>query len=142
MRFLKFFPLLIVLVISLFFLHGKCFAEGERFSLPEIFEYPPVKGRDPFYPLVRKEEKVSKVTEPKKVEKKPLPVVTHSEYKVVGIVWREGEGIALIKKGEKSWVVKEGMVIDGLKVARIEGGRGEVILIGKDRIIKLKMLEI
>lgn len=135
------FLMTIVITLSLFFQAEVVFLqESQRFTLPEVFEYPPVKERDPFSPLVQPEEKSGKIPE-KKPEKKPPQVITESVYKVVGIVWNEGEDMALITKGANNiWIAKEGMVLDGLKVARIEGEKGEVILIGEDKIIKLKML--
>ena len=106
----------------------------EQFYVPEVFEYPVLQGRDPFYPLVH-QEKVEVV------EKKPLPVITQSEYQVLGIVWQDEKSVAFIAKGKKTWVVKEGMSIEGLRVSRISGDKGEVILIGEDAIIKLKTLK-
>ncbi len=145
---------LTVCLLSLFFfsclVETKVFAQPEEdFSLPEIFEYPVTKGRDPFAPLIIEKKRVEekKVVMPKaEVKAQPgpekLPVITHSEYKLIGIVWYGEEAAALIRKNEKTWVVKEGMVFNGLSVARIEGEKGEVILLGKDKIIKLNMLEI
>jgi len=134
-----------VVVFSFLLSEGVFGQEPEGFSLPEIFEYPATGGRDPFSPLIiKKKEEVKQKPKPlpKPEKKKPLPVITRSEYKLVGIVWYEKESIALISKKGKTWVVKEGMVFDGLKVARIEGEKGEVTLIGKDKIIQLNMLEI
>jgi len=139
----------IMLFLLLFFFF--CTAGGfsdekvEDLSLPVIFEYPSISGRDPFVPLVKEKKplvvrKVSPKPRPKP-EKKILPVVTNSGYTLVGIVWSGEEGMALIEKKGKTWIVKEGMILDGLRVARIKGEKGEVILIGKDKIIKLRLME-
>jgi len=132
----------LVLIFALFCLYplkgGVC---QEEKILSQIFEYPPTKEKDPFSPLIKKEEKEKEEKVVKK-EEKLLQVTTSSEYELVGIVWCGGEAIALIKKRDKSWVVSEGMILDSLKVARIEGNKGEVILIGENKIIKLKMLEV
>lgn len=143
-------PSLFLMIMILFLLAGGLtFAqESEDFSLPEVFEYPATGGRDPFFPLIveKKEEVKQKPQELKSIsqpeEKKPLPVITRSEYKLVGIVWQGEESVALISKQGKNWVVKEGMSIDNFKVARIEGKEGRVTLLGEDKIIQLNMLEI
>ncbi|RLE12326.1 hypothetical protein DRJ04_06420 [Candidatus Aerophobetes bacterium] len=133
------FYLMMSIIATLVFSGELVFAEEpENFSLPAVFKYPVIKERDPFSPLIKKEEKPKE----EKPKKKPLPVVTQSEYKLVGIVWYGERGVALISKGGKSWVAEEGQVLDGLKVARIEGERGEVILVGEDKIVKLRMLKI
>ncbi|MCD6256942.1 hypothetical protein J7J45_02610 [Candidatus Aerophobetes bacterium] len=137
----------IMLFLLLFFFF--CTAGGfsdekvEDLSLPVIFEYPSISGRDPFVPLVKEKKPlvVRKVSPKPKSEKKILPVVTNSGYTLVGIVWSGEEGMALIEKKGKTWIVKEGMILDGLRVARIKGEKGEVILIGKDKIIKLRLME-
>lgn len=133
-------------VLIIFFFRSIVFAveEIEGLSLPAIFEYPAVKGRDPFVPLVKEEKPVQpkKKTLPKKrkPEKKTLPVITNSEYTLVGIVWSEGESMALIVKKDKTWIAKEGTVLNGLRVARINGEKGEVTLVGKEKIIQLKLM--
>ncbi|MBC7190379.1 hypothetical protein H5U35_09320 [Candidatus Aerophobetes bacterium] len=80
--------------------------------------------------------------EEKKEEKKPLPVVINSEFKLIGIVWQKTGAVAFIAGRGKTWVVEEGTTVDGFKVARIEGEKGEVTLLGEDKIIKLKMLKL
>ena len=94
-----------------------------------------IDERDPFYPLIYKEKKIEVV------EKKPLPVITQSDYKLLGIVWEAKKSIAFVAKGGKTWMVAEGMSIDGLKVSSIQAKEGEVTLIGEDMIIKLKMFK-
>ncbi len=141
--------ILAMLVVIFLFFGERTFAVEDLdityFSLPEVFEYPPVKGRDPFYPLIQqKKEKRQQPpplsSKPKVKEKeKPLQVVSHSKYKLIGIVWYERKGVALISGEGKTWVVEEGMSINGLKVARIDGEKGEVMLVGEDKIIQLKM---
>jgi len=131
--------LLFALIIFCFFQDGITFAQDLqwRFSLPAVFEYPTVKGRDPFSSLVQPKKKPEE-----RPEKRPVPVITKSEYRVIGLVWDGGADVALITRGMNVWVAKEGEVIDGLKVARIKGKEGEVVLVGEDKIIKLKMLDI
>lgn len=111
--------------------------DNENFSVPSVFEYPPVTGRDPFSPLIKPEKESKTESE----ENKIIPVVTHSKYKLVGIAWYERKGVALISAEGEIWIVEEGMSVDGLKVARINGKEGEVMLVGEDRIIQLNMME-
>ncbi|MBE0478338.1 hypothetical protein IBX65_04370 [Candidatus Aerophobetes bacterium] len=144
--------LILVGVIVFLFFQGEIVfpQDAQELSLPEVFEYPPVKERDPFSPLIQPEKKLEEepvkkepIKEPvKEPEKKPLPVITRSEYKLVGIIWDARGSIALVARGVNTWLVEEGMTLDGLKVARIEAEKGEVILVGEDKIIKLNMLEI
>ena len=135
---MKIVAILVIGIIAIFSVPGEVVLSEEfqeQFSLPSVFEYPVTQGRDPFYPLVQAEEKIEVV------EEKPLPVVTQSAYKLVGIAWEGKKSIALIAKEGQTWMVEEGMVVNGLRVLRIQGQEGEVTLVGEDRIIKLKRLE-
>lgn len=146
---------LFIITVFLFFQNGAVWAEEseQQFSLPSVFEYPPVKGRDPFSPLVKpppekpqepekeiKEKSAKKATKKATKKENTLPVITESEYQVVGLVWNGSSDVALITKGENIWLAQEGMVFDGLKVARIKGKEGEVVLIDRDKIIRLTIL--
>lgn len=143
MRSLAFIMLFLLLFFFFYTAGGFSDEKVEDLSLPVIFEYPSISGRDPFVPLVKEKKPlvVRKVSPKPKPERKILPVVTNSGYTLVGIVWSGEEGMALIEKKGKTWIVKEGMILDGLRVARIKGEKGEVILIGKDKIIKLRLME-
>ena len=135
---MKILAILVIGIIAIFSVPGEVVLSEEfqeQFFLPLVFKYPVVQGRDPFYPLVQAEKKIEVV------EEKPLLVVTQSAYKVVGIAWEGKKNIALIAKEGQTWMVEEGMFVDGLRVLRIQGQEGEVTLVGEDRIIKLKMLE-
>lgn len=133
--------LLIVFLLGimsiLFFLGTVVFSQEsqEKFSIPVVFEYPGVDERDPFYPLIYEEETIEVV------EKKPLPVITQSDYELLGIAWEAKKSMAFIAKGGKTWMVAEGMSIDELKVLSIQAKEGKVTLIGEDMIIKLKMFK-
>ena len=112
---------------------------SEEDLLPPVFEYKVENRRDPFSSLIVEEKKVKpKKTLPEVVKKAEPRIVTQSDYKLVGIVWDKKESLAIIEKGEKTWLVKEGSLVNSFRVARIEGKKGEVILWGTNEIIQLK----
>ncbi|MCD6232683.1 hypothetical protein J7K28_08760 [Candidatus Aerophobetes bacterium] len=110
-----------------FFLFFLCFCVAS-FS----FEYKSEGRRDPFLPLTVKEEKIE--------EEKPLArkILFSSEYKIIGLVWDKREILAIIRKGEKVWIVRKGDVIENLRVSEIKE-EGIVILEGEEKIIKIRM---
>lgn len=132
----------IIIILGLFLQPVIVFTQAHQpRSLPETFEYPLTGERDPFYPLVQAPEK----TEAKSTGKEPaspVPIIIDSEYRLLGIIWDETGSLALVAKGTNVWLIKEGMDFEGLQVARIQGEKGEVILVGENKIIQLKMFEI
>lgn len=111
---------------------------NEKHLLPPVFEYKVENRRDPFLSLIVEEKKTKpKAASPKVVKEEPK-IITQSDYKLVGFVWDEKESLAIIEKEGRIWLVKEGNLINGFRVARVEGKRGEVILWGEDEIIQLK----
>ncbi len=115
---------------------------NEEALLPPVFEYKVENRRDPFLSLIVKEKKAKpKAISPKVVEKTEPRIVTQSEYRLIGLVWDKRESLAIIKKGERTWLVKEGSSLNSFRVARIDGKKGEVILWGENEIIQLKLAE-
>ncbi|MFQ5835158.1 MAG: hypothetical protein ACE5HR_04470 [bacterium] len=143
-------------VVVSFFFYG-CFAlkgqqrdlEIESF-LPPVFLYNSEGRRDPFIPLVAKERKVvveeSMETRPQvpetrqEVEKsKPKKIVTESGYRLIGLVWDKKRVFALIQGKDGKWIVKKGDRIGEFQVFKVEAKKGEVTLIGEEKIVKLRM---
>ena len=140
-------------VISISF-YG-CFAlKGEEAGievesfLPPIFLYNSEGLRDPFIPLVGKEEKKTRevVEKPEKtgptVEKpKSREIVTHSGYRLIGLVWDKKGVFALIEGKDGKWIVKKGDHIGEFQVFEVEPKKGEVTLISGEKIVELRMRE-
>lgn len=100
-------------------------------ELTTAFEYPESVGRDPFDPLIREE-----------VTQGPEVVESASGFELLGITWDGTASLALITHEAKNWLVSEGMKIADLEVDRIDGKNGEVVLLGDERIVILRMLDI
>jgi Tfp pilus assembly protein PilP len=147
-------------VMSIFF-YG-CFAlKGEEADieiesfLPPIFLYNSEGLRDPFIPLVAKEKLVvveeekktrQEVEKPEKtnqkVERPKLKkIVTHSGYRLIGLIWDKKGVFALIEGEDGKWIVKKGDRIGKFQVFKVEPKKGEVTLIGEEKIVKLRMRE-
>jgi hypothetical protein len=123
--------------------------------LPPIFFYNSEGLRDPFIPLVAKEKivvveekkriapEVEKAEKTKqKVEKpKPKKITTDSGYRLIGLVWDKKGVFALIEGKNGKWIVKKDDQIEKFQVFKIEAKKGEVSLIGEEKIVKLKMRE-
>ena len=118
---------------------------NEEVLLPPIFEYKVENRRDPFLSLIVLivEDKKTKpeTASPETVKETKPRIVTQSDYKLVGLVWDNKGSLAIIKKGERNWLVKEGSLLNSFRVARIEGKKGEGTLWGKNEIIQLKLAE-
>lgn len=134
----------IILIGSIIFLFPYPFGwslekSSEEDLLSPVFEYKVENRRDPFSSLIVEEKKVKPKRTSSKVVKKAKPrIITHSDYKLIGLVWDDKESLAIIERGEKTWLVKEGSLVNSFRVARIEGKKGEVILWGENEIIQLK----
>jgi len=137
-------------MMSIFF-YG-CFAlKGEERDieiesfLPPIFLYNSEGLRDPFIPLVAKEKIVvveeSMETRPQVPETRPKKIVTESGYRLIGLVWDKKGVFALIEGKDGKWIVKKGDQIGKFQVFEIEAKKGEVTLIGEEKIVKLRMRE-
>ncbi|MFQ6066444.1 MAG: hypothetical protein ACE5K3_04090 [bacterium] len=147
-------------VISISF-YG-CFSlKGEEVSteieslLPPIFLYKSEGLRDPFIPLITEEK--STIVEEKKepppeiakpeiikqeVEKpKSKKIVSQSGYRLIGLVWDKKGVFALIEGKDGKWIVKKGDRIGKFQVFKVESKKGEVILMGENEIVKLRMRE-
>lgn len=111
---------------------------NEKHLLPPVFEYKVENRRDPFLSLIVEEKKAKPKAASPEVAKEEPKIIIQSDYKLVGFVWDEKESLAIIEKEGRIWLVKEGNLINGFRVARVEGKRGEVILWGEDEIIQLK----
>ncbi len=111
---------------------------NEKYLLPPVFEYKVENRRDPFLSLIVEEKKAKPEAASPEVVKEEPKIITQSDYKLVGFVWDEKESLAIIEKEGRIWLVKEGNLINGFRVARVEGKGGEVILWGEDEIIQLK----
>lgn len=111
--------------------------------LPPIFLYNSEGLRDPFIPLVAKEKIVEKAEKrEQKVEKpKPKKITTDSGYRLIGLVWDKKGVFALIEGKDGKWIVKKGDQIGKFQVFKIEAKKGEVTLIGEEKIVKLRMRE-
>ena len=120
--------------------------------LPPIFLYNSEGLRDPFIPLVTKEKRVvveeSMETRPQvpetrqEVEKsRPKKIVTESGYRLIGLVWDKKGVFALIEGKGGKWIVKKGDRIGEFQVFKVEAKKGEVTLIGEEKIVKLRMRE-
>ena len=108
----------------------------------KFHEYKVENRRDPFLTLIVEEKKAEpKVIAPKTEETTEPIIVTQSEYRLIGLAWDNRESLAIIKKGEKTWLVKEGRSLDSFRVALIDGKKGEVTLWGENKIIQLKLAE-
>lgn len=127
-----------------------CFAlKGEErdieieFFLPPIFLYNSEGLRDPFIPLVTKEKIVEKAekTEQKVEKPKPKKITTDSGYRLIGLVWDKKGVFALIEGKDGKWIVKKGDQIGKFQVLKVEAKKGEVTLIGEEKIVKLRMRE-
>jgi len=111
--------------------------------LPPIFLYNSEGLRDPFIPLVAKEKIVEKAEKrEQKVEKpKPKKITTDSGYRLIGLVWDKKGVFALIEGKDGKWIVKKGDQIGKFQVFKLEAKKGEVTLIGEEKIVKLRMRE-
>ena len=111
--------------------------------LPPIFLYNSEGLRDPFIPLVTKEKIVEKAekTEQKVEKSKPKKITTDSGYRLIGLVWDKKGVFALIEGKDGKWIVKKGDQIGKFQVFEIEAKKGEVTLIGEEKIVKLRMRE-
>ncbi len=111
--------------------------------LPPIFLYNSEGLRDPFIPLVAKEKIVEKAekTEQKVEKPKPKKITTDSGYRLIGLVWDKKGVFALIEGKDGKWIVKKGDQIGKFQVFKIEAKKGEVTLIGEEKIVKLRMRE-
>jgi len=111
--------------------------------LPPIFLYNSEGLRDPFIPLVTKEKIVEKAekTEQKVEKPKPKKITTDSGYRLIGLVWDKKGVFALIEGKDGKWIVKKGDQIGKFQVFKIEAKKGEVTLIGEEKIVKLRMRE-
>ncbi len=96
------------------------------------FSYRSEGRRDPFVPLVSKEEKKEMELETKELETEEV-----KEYDLIGLVWDAKEAFAIIKRKDEKWIVKEGDVVSNFQVVSVEGEKGEVILKEGHRLIKL-----
>ncbi|TET93046.1 hypothetical protein E3J33_02685 [Candidatus Aerophobetes bacterium] len=111
--------------------------------LPPIFLYNSEGLRDPFIPLVAKEKIVEKAekTEQKVEKPKPKKITTDSGYRLIGLVWDKKGVFALIEGKDGKWIVKKGDQIGKFQVLKVEAKKGEVTLIGEEKIVKLRMRE-
>lgn len=111
--------------------------------LPPIFLHNSEGLRDPFIPLVAKEKIVEKAEKrEQKVEKpKPKKITTDSGYRLIGLVWDKKGVFALIEGKDGKWIVKKGDQIGKFQVFKLEAKKGEVTLIGEEKIVKLRMRE-
>ena len=111
--------------------------------LPPIFLYNSEGLRDPFIPLVTKEKIVEKAekTEQKVEKPKPKKITTDSGYRLIGLVWDKKGVFALIEGKDGKWIVKKGDRIGKFQVFKVEAKKGEVTLIGEEKIVKLRMRE-
>jgi len=111
--------------------------------LPPIFLYNSEGLRDPFIPLVAKEKIVEKAEKrEQKVEKpKPKKITTDSGYRLIGLVWDKKGVFALIEGKDGKWIVKKGDRIGKFQVFKLEAKKGEVTLVGEEKIVKLRMRE-
>jgi Tfp pilus assembly protein PilP len=111
--------------------------------LPPIFLYNSEGLRDPFIPLVTKEKIVEKAekTEQKVEKPKPKKITTDSGYRLIGLVWDKKGVFALIEGKDGKWIVKKGDQIGKFQVLKVEAKKGEVTLIGEEKIVKLRMRE-
>jgi Tfp pilus assembly protein PilP len=109
---------------------------AEIFS-PSVFKYRDEGRRDPFVPLIKKDEKGQKAES--KAEKPEVQemVTGSSEYSLIGLVWDKEGAFAIIRGESENWIVREGDVINDFMISRIEGEKGEVILMGKDQMVRL-----
>ena len=107
--------------------------EGETSFSSSFFQYKSEGRRDPFVSLLSEKE----TSEPKEPAVSPK-ILLNSKYKLMGLVWDEKGAFAIIQEGKKKWIVKKGDVINDIVVSEIKKDTGEVILTGKDKIIKLK----
>ena len=111
--------------------------------LPPIFLYNSEGLRDPFIPLVTKEKIVEKAekTEQKVEKPKPKKITADSGYRLIGLVWDKKGVFALIEGKDGKWIVKKGDRIGKFQVFKVEAKKGEVTLIGEEKIVKLRMRE-
>jgi len=120
--------------------------------LPPIFLYNSEGLRDPFIPLVAKEKIVvveeSMKTRPQVPEtrqevgkSRPKKIVTESGYRLIGLVWDKKGVFALIEGKDGKWIVKKGDRIGEFQVFKVEAKKGEVTLVGEEKIVKLRMRE-
>ena len=76
------------------------------------------------------------------VEKsRPKKIVTESGYRLIGLVWDKKGVFALIEGKDGKWIVKKGDQIGKFQVFKVEAKKGEVTLIGEEKIVKLRMRE-
>jgi len=108
----------------------------EIFS-PSVFKYRDEGRRDPFAPLIKKDEKGQKAELKAEKPKVPEMVTGSSEYSLIGLVWDKEGAFAIIRGESENWIVREGDVINDFMISRIEGEKGEVILMGKDQMVRL-----
>jgi len=110
--------------------------KGTNFS-SSFFQYKSEERRDPFVSLLSK-KRVYKSSKPNKLAVSPK-ILLNSKYKLVGLVGDEKGILAIIQEEKKIWIVKRGDIIKNFVISEIKRDTGEVILIGKDGVIKLKI---
>lgn len=108
----------------------------EIFS-PSVFKYRDEGRRDPFVPLIKKDEKGQKPELKAEKPKVQETVTGSSEYSLIGLVWDKEGAFAIIRGESENWIVREGDMINDFMISRIEGEKGEVILMGKDQMVRL-----
>ena len=136
---------LMVLFSPISFCSTRVSLQEEMVSYPDlfsssVFKYKDEGRRDPFVPLLKKEIEEEKKAE-LKTEKPTLRkvVIGSSKYSLIGLVWDEEGALAIIQAENRSWIVREGDMIDNFMISRIEGERGQVILIGEKQVVKLRI---
>jgi len=136
---------LMVLFSPISFCSTRVSLQEEMVSYPDlfsssVFKYKDEGRRDPFVPLLKKEIEEEKKAE-LKTEKPTLRkvVIGSSKYSLIGLVWDEEGALAIIQADNRSWIVREGDTIDNFMISRIEGERGQVILMGEKQVVKLRI---
>ncbi len=141
------FVLLALLLIGLFLRLDYAFSSTReennlQFSVPSVFIYDSKGKRDPFISLVVKvveEEKVEAKSEEAEPKEVPLSILEESEYVLLGLIWDEEKVLALIKTTTGKWIVGKGSFVDEFLVSEINKEKEEVVLVGENEIIKLRI---
>ena len=141
------FVLLTLLMMGFFLKLDYAFASTKeennlQFSIPSVFIYDSKGTRDPFISLVVKveeEEKVEPEAGDAEAKEAPLSILEESEYVLLGLMWDEEKVLALIKTTTGKWIVGKGSFVDEFLVSEINKEKEEVVLVGENKIIKLRM---
>ncbi len=143
------FVLLALLLMGLFLKLDHVFAatqkeDNPQFSVPSVFIYDSKGGRDPFVSLVVKvdqEEEVESETGETEPEEIPISISEESEYILLGLIWDQEKVLALIKTTTGKWIVGKGSFVDAFLVSEINKEKEEVLLVGENEIIRLRIRE-